>query len=193
MKPKAFVNMLPYGYERERNIDGSVALSLDTEGTSAFIFFKKIPLKNRIPAITEKEIDSLQCDLGFDSIIINWYSDENCRYIITMIKENDTTFYRISMNAFFGNETFDLHGTFHEKGNKRIREIICEERYLKQPSNDTVTTKTDFTKECYDIIFPDYPLSHCRRLANVIALNAAYQPQSNSKEHIQTFPIDDQT
>lgn len=192
MKPKVFIDMLPYGYTRERNIDGSVALSLNTEGTSAFVFVKKVPLKNRMPAITENDIDSIQCDLGFNSIIIDWYSDENCRYFITMIKENDSISYRIILNAFFGNETFNLHGTFYEKGNKGIRETIYEERYLKQRSPDDLTTNTDFANERYDIIFPDHPLSHCRRLANVITLNAACAPQTDNRENIQTFPIDSQ-
>ncbi|MCQ2103265.1 MAG: hypothetical protein MJY98_08590 [Fibrobacter sp.] len=172
MKPKNLVEMLPYGYVRERNFNGSVSLTLNTEGTSAFTFLKKVPLKCRMPPLSQNEVDAIQCEMGMERIIIDWYDDGNCRYIIIMNKESDDIYYRIILNAFFGDETFDLHGSFYEKGNKGIREKIYKERYLKLLPEDALSTNADFADERYDIIFPDHPLSHCRRLANVITLNA---------------------
>lgn len=164
--------MLPYGYTRERNLNGSVALTLNTEGSSAFVFLKKVPLAKRMPPLNQYEVDAIQSEIGFNHIIIDWYDDGNCRYFITTGHEGESVIYRIILNAFFGDETFDLHGTFYEKGCKGIREKIYRERYLKQLPEDALTTKTDFADERYDIIFPDHSLSHCRRLANVITYNA---------------------
>ncbi|MCF0223129.1 MAG: hypothetical protein HUK20_02575 [Fibrobacter sp.] len=186
MKPKMFIDKLPYGYTRLRNQNGSVALTLTTEGTNAFVFIKKVPEKNRMPVIDQGQIDYFQSNLDSGQIVADWYSDDNCRYFIIMNTENEMTHYHILLHAFFGHETFEVHGRFYENGKSGIRESVYKERYLKQRQSNELTTQTDFASEAYDIIFPDHPLSHCRRLANVVTMNADcdYQQSTEIKNKI---------
>lgn len=144
-----------------------------------------------MPAFEQNDIDSIQSDIGSEKLIIDWYCDDYCRYMIMMKQQNETTQYHIILNALMGGETFEIRGFYTEHGNIGIREKIYNDRYLKQSSNDELTTKTDFTREGIDMIFPDHALSHCRRLANVIALNATCLPQTSDKENIQSLPEQD--
>ena len=79
--------------------------------------------------------------------------------------------YTISLNAIFGEETIEVVGVFFEKQGHNYRKKIYNKRYLKHNSPNRKASETDFTSECYDAIFPDDPLSHCRRLGNIIAMN----------------------
>lgn len=178
MKPKEFLETFPIGYVRERNQNGSVALTLNTEGAAAYLFVKKVAENKRMPPLCQEEIDVLQSDMDPEHLIIDWYNDETCRYILIMDRKDETTSYHVILNAFFGSEAFDLRGYYFERGNKGVRETIYKERYLKSVSDDAITTNTDFANESYDILFPDHPLSHCRRLANVITLAASFHPSN---------------
>lgn len=179
MKTKEFIDTFPFGYIRQRNLNESVALTLNTEETGALVFVKKISKSRYMPAFEQDDIDSFQSDIGQKKIIIDWYCDDCCRYMIMMEKQKKATQYHIILNALIGDDAFDIRGFFTEQSNIGIREKIYNDRYLKQSSNDELTTKTDFTREYFDMIFPDHPLSHCRRLANVIAQNAVYQAKSS--------------
>lgn len=172
MKPKEVINMFPYGYKRLRNHNGSVALTLDTPNTEAFVFVKKILRSNMMPEINQRQIDLVQVDFGKDVAIIDWFDDGDCRYFITIQLSKKPVEYKLVLNASFGEDTFEAIGFFSEKKDGTSREKIFNERYLEDLTSDALTTQTDFTEERYDIIFPDDPLSHCRRLADVIAMNA---------------------
>ena len=68
-------------------------------------------------------------------------------------------------------------------------------RYLKKLPPDSLTTEADFTNECYDVIFPDDALSHCRRLGNVIAMNTfcTAKPSPHELENGQIMEDGDKT
>ena len=171
MKPKELIDMFPYGYKRMRNHNGSVALYLETENTDAYVFVKRAPKNQRIPEINQTEMDRLQSDLHKKSIIVDWYSDTSSRYFIVMQTKNELAAYRIAMNAFFGEDVFEIVGDFFEKEGMNHRKNVYNERYSKYAVPNALTTEMDFANECYDAIFPDDPLSHCRRLGNIIAMN----------------------
>lgn len=170
MKPKDVINMFPYGYVRLRNHNGSVALTLDTPNTEAFVFMKRILSSNQMPRINQDQIDLLQVDFGKGKIVIDWFDNDDCRYFITMSTDNIHIKYRLLLTATFGEDFFEVDGYFFEKKDGTSRKKIFNERYLKNLPSNALTTQTDFTEERYDIIFPDDPLSHCRRLADVIAM-----------------------
>lgn len=172
MKPKELIDMFPYGYKRMRNHNGSVALNLETEHTDAYVFVKRAPKNHRIPEINQTEMDRLQSDLRKKSIVVDWYSDASSRYFIVMQTKDGLAAYRIAMNAFFGDDVFEIIGDFFEKEGVEHRKSIYNERYLKHVAPDALITEMDYANECYDEIFPDDPLSHCRRLGDVVAMNA---------------------
>lgn len=190
MNPKYFIEMFPYGYKRLRNQNGSIALTLDTKCAEGFIFIKKVPKNRRIPKINQKEMDNLQLDCRGSSTIIDWFNDEACRYFIIMQQKNELAVYRIVLNAFFGEETFEVIGDFFEKKDENHRKKIYNERYLKHIPPNALTTETDFTNEQYDIIFPDDPLSHCRRLGNVIAMNSICPQDTHVQKNNEIGPAD---
>lgn len=172
MKPKDVINMFPYGYVRLRNHNGSVALTLDTPNTEAFVFMKRILRNHKMPEIDQRQIDMLQIDFGKDKPIIDWFDNTDCRYFITMSLDKNPVEYKLVLNVSFGIDTFEAIGFFAEKKDGTSRKKIFNERYLKDISSDTLTTQTDFAEERYDIIFPDDPMSHCRRLADIMAMKA---------------------
>ena len=184
MKPNDVINMFPYGYKRLRNHNGSVALTLDTPNTEAFVFVKKILRNKMMPEINQCQIDLVQVDFGKDIAVIDWFDDGDCRYFITIQLSKKPVEYKLVLNASFGEDTFEAIGFFSERTGGVSREKIFNERYLKDIPSDTLTTRTDFTEERYDIIFPDDPLSHCRRLADVIAMNA-FSPTGLSTRRLE--------
>lgn len=170
---------------RLRNQNGSVALRLETKSTDAFVFVKKT--RHKMPPINQNEINNLQSSCR-DTIFIDWFNDNACRYFIMMQTKNSLAAYRIALNAFYGDETFEVIGDFYEKEHESHRKRIYNERYLKHNTPDSLLTETDFTHERYDIIFPDDPLSHCRRLGEVITMNAICStgPQPNTSGEISS-------
>lgn len=172
MKPKELIDMLPYGYARLRNHNGSVALTLDTPNADAFVFLKRILKSHKMPEINQRQVDLVQVDFGKKSTIIDWFDNVDCRYFISMPTDQEPVEYRLLLHASFGEDTFEITGYFSEKESGISREKIFNERYLKKLPPDALTTQTDFTEARYDIIFPDDPLSHCRRLADVISMKA---------------------
>ena len=172
MKPKELIDMLPYGYARLRNHNGSVALTLDTPNADAFVFLKRILRSRGMPKIDQDQMNHVQVDLGREKIIIDWFDNDDCRYFITISADENPVKYRLLLSAAFGEDSFEVEGYFFEKENGVNREKIFNERYQKNIPPDTLTTRMDFTEERYDIIFPDDPLSHCRRLADVISMKA---------------------
>lgn len=172
MKPKELIDMFPYGYVRLRNHNGSVALTLDTPSADAFVFLKRILKSHKMPEINQYQINLVQVDFGRQSIIIDWFDNGDCRYFITMPNGQKPVEYRLLLHATFGEDAFEITGYFSEKESGISREKIFNERYLKSLPPDALTTQTDFTEERYDIIFPDDPLSHCRRLADIMAMKA---------------------
>lgn len=171
MKPKEFIDLFPYGYIRLRNQNGSIALSLDTKSTEAYVFVKRKHKCDRMPPINQKEADFLQQEFGMDCTIVDWFSDDSCRYFITTSLEDSLLHYRLVLSAFFNDETFEIIGYFYEKKNENHRRRVCYDRYMRKLPPDSLTTEADFANECYDVIFPDDALTHCRRLGNVIAMN----------------------
>ena len=195
MKPKEFIDLFPFGYVRLRNQNGSVALSLDTPSTEAYVFARRKRRCDRMPPINQKEADLLQQEFGTDCTIVDWFSDDSCRYFITTSLKDALLHYRLVLSAFFDDETFEITGNFYEKKNENTRRKICYDRYLRKLPPDALTTEADFTKECYAVIFPDDALSHCRRLGNVIAMNTYCTPKANSHEleNGKTLEDDDET
>ena len=184
MKPKEFIDMFPFGYVRLRNQNGSVALTLNTKSAEAYIFAKRILKSSWMPPINQREADHLQQEFGTECTIIDWFSDDSCRYFITTSLDDSLLHYRLVLNACFGNDVFEVTGNFYEKKNENHRKRVCYERYLKKLPPDALTTEADFTNECYDVIFPDDALSHCRRLGNVIAMNT-YCPAKPSAHELE--------
>lgn len=176
MRPKEFIDMFPYGYTRLRNQNGSVALRLETKSTDAYVFVKKI--RNRMPPINQRLVDDMQsgCD---KAIVADWFNDDTCRYMIMKKAYEDRSVYRLVLNAFFGEETFEVTGDFFENEHEDYRKRVYSERYLKNVSPDTLITESDFMDERYDIIFPDDALSHCRRLGNVIMMSTISMTESS--------------
>lgn len=180
MKPKELIEMFPYGYARLRNQNGSIALTLETKSTVAFVFVKRIPKSNRMPPIDQKDMDYLQLEFGKANTVIDWFSDDSCRFFITSPLEESTLHYRLVLNAFFNEESFEITGNFYEKKSESHRKRVYNERYLKRLPPNALTTETDFTSERYDIVFPDDALTHCRRLGNVIAMNTFCTTESSA-------------
>ncbi|MBR4558437.1 MAG: hypothetical protein IKO21_02540 [Fibrobacter sp.] len=176
MRPKEFIDMFPYGYTRLRNQNGSVALRLETKCTDAYVFVKKT--RHRMSPISQSVVDEIQsgCD---NVVIVDWFNDDTCRYLIMTKAYKDRATYRLALNAFFGEETFEVTGDFFEKEHENHRKRVYSERYLKNVSPDALTTENDFMDERYDIIFPDDALSHCRRLGNVIMMSTIYSTESS--------------
>ena len=195
MKPKEFIDLFPFGYVRLRNQNGSIALTLDTKSTEAYLFAKRILKGNRMPPINQREIDLLQQEFGMERTIVDWFSDDSCRYFITSSLDDSLLRYRLVLNAFFDDETFQVTGYFCEKKGENHRKSVCNERYLRKLPPDSLTTEADFTKECYDVIFPDDALSHCRRLGNVIAMNTfcTAKPSPHELENGQIMEDGDET
>lgn len=172
MRPKELIDMFPYGYTRLRNQNGSVALTLDTTNADAFVFLKRAPKNHRMPKIDQDQIDMVQINFGKSKTIIDWYDNDDCRYFITTKLGVNPAEYKLVLNATFGEDVFEVTGYFYEKEHTAYREKIFNERFLKNLPPDALTTRADYTEERYDVIFPDDPLSHCRRLANVIAMRS---------------------
>lgn len=191
MKAKIFLDAFPYGYRRRRNQNGCVALTLDTEGANGYVFVKKIPKCHRIPPINQREMDSLQANCHNSNIIIDWYNDETCRYFVIMRPKEKQLAYKLVLNAIYGEETFELIADFFEKEGEGYRKRIYDERFRPKLPADALITETDFTRECYDIIFPDDPLSHCRRLANVIVCNTPCATEVKSHQVVDPQDFDD--
>ena len=184
MKPKDVINMFPYGYVRLRNHNGSVALTLDTVNTESIVFVKRILRSHKMPEIDQRQIDLLQVDFGKDKPIIDWFDNTDCRYFITMSLDKKPVEYKLILNVSFGEDSFEAIGFFAERKDGTSREKIFNERYLKDIPSDALTTRTDFTEERYDVIFPDDPLSHCRRLADILAMRA-FSPADSSTRRLE--------
>ena len=182
MKSKQLIRTFPFGYRCLRNHNGSILLLLQTKSATGYVFVKKVPQNHRMPPINQNEIDLLQLEWRDTNTIVDWFSDDACRYFITMTTKENLNHYDLTLHAFFGNDTFEVKGFFSENKGEKHRERVYNERYLKQVSPDTLITKLDFTNERYDIIFPDDPLSHCRRLGEVIAMNAICPPDALSQQ-----------
>lgn len=176
MKPKEFIDMFPYGYTRLRNQNGSVALRLETKSTDAYVFVKKT--RYRLSPLNQRVVDNMQAGSD-DVVIVDWFNDDSCRYMIMRKAYKDRATYRIVLNAFFGEETFDVTGDFFEKEHENYRKRVYSERYLKNVSSDTLITECDFMDERYDILFPDDALSHCRRLGNIIMMSTICSTESS--------------
>ena len=176
MESKQLIDMFPFGYTCLNNQNGSITLSLDTKSTDGYVVAKKVPLNDRMPPITQKDIDLVQLDWRNTGTIVDWFNDDACRYFIAVNPQDALADYNLILHAFFGDETFEIRGYFTEKEGENHRKRVCNERFLKQVSPDAVTTEMDFTNERYDIIFPDDALSHCRRLGEIIAMNAICPP-----------------
>lgn len=172
MKPKELIEMFPYGYTRLRNHNGSIALTLDTPCAEAYVFVERIRKSKMMPQITQRQMDLLQVEFGKSRTIIDWFDNDDGRYFITTQLGKNPADYQLVLNASFGEDFFEVRGTFFEREHVFFREKVFNERYRKDLPSDAFTTQADFTEERYDIIFPDDPLSHCRRLANVVVMNA---------------------
>lgn len=186
MKPKELIDMLPYGYTRLRNQNGSVALTLDTASADAYVFLKRAPKNHRMPKIDQDQIDMVQADFGRSKTVIDWYDNDDCRYFITTKLGVNPAEYKLLLNATFGEDVFEVTGYFYEKEHVAYREKIINERFLKNLPPDALTTRADYTEERFDIIFPDDPLSHCRRLADVISLRA-YLPAEPDTRRLEDY------
>ncbi|SHL11917.1 hypothetical protein SAMN05720764_10810 [Fibrobacter sp. UWH5] len=172
MKIKEILNMLPVGYTRLRN-SGSTALHLKTEGTDAYLFVKKAPANDRMPKLNQGEIDSLQVEFGADAVIIDWYSEEAIHYMILHYPNADKENYRLVLYATYGDITYSIKGSFSKEGSVDRKKVV-KDRFSKDFGEDHIETEMDFAEERYDIIFPDHPLSHCRRVANIISMSHTY-------------------
>lgn len=186
MKPKELIDMLPYGYTRLRNQNGTVALTLDTASADAYVFLKRAPKNHRMPKIDQDQIDMVQADFGRSKTVIDWYDNDDCRYFITTKLGVNPAEYKLLLNATFGEDVFEVTGYFYEKEHVAYREKIINERFLKDLPPDALTTRADYTEERFDIIFPDDPLSHCRRLADVISLRA-YLPAEPDARRLEDY------
>lgn len=181
MNPKIFLETFPYGYKRLRNTNGSIALVIDSEFTDAYVFVKKIPQNKALPRIpSQNYIDYLQSGFDKSRVIIDWFDNGDCRFILTCQQSDLQIKYDLVLNVAIDGEIFDVRGYFNGKCSENIRKTTITKRYLTKMGEQNLYTEMDFTDEKYDILFPDDPLSHCRRLANVLALTTVYIP-SNCK------------
>ena len=191
MKAKQLIKTFPYGYKCLDNHNGNVLLSLQSKSANGYVFVKKIPLTFRFPPIDQNVMDHIQLEWGDTCTIIDWFNDDACRYFITTFTRDNLINYNLTLQAVFGDEAFDIKGFFTEKKGEKYRERIYIERYLKHVSPDAVTAKLDFTNERYDIIFPDDPLSHCRRLGEVIAMNAICSTDTHAHQRLASSHNDE--
>lgn len=176
MKTKDITNLLPYGYKRLRD-HGSTALHQETAETEAFVFVQKIKASERLPELNQSVVDRFQSDHGLDSVIIDWFSDEALRYMIIYYPTEEDESYRLMANVTYGNETFEVRGSF-TKVDSVDRKKIVHDRFFKNSADDVA--EMEFAEERYDVLFPDHPLTHCRRIVNVLAMSAVYLPTNTS-------------
>lgn len=172
-----FQNLFPYGYDYHPELKSGDYIKFETQMTNAIILVKKVTKKKRWPAIDNEFITGWEKALVSNTFkVIDWYSDDSCRYIIMRHEQEDSISYRLSLQGFHNKDAFSIEGTYSQFGGHRLREYDLKVRLLRNHHTLPIDIQAESDKEAYDMLYPDHPLSHCRRLGNAIAISLACMP-----------------
>lgn len=187
MNMAGFQKLLPPDYKRIDDENGWRKYFLGTEHTIALIYVKRITKDSFLTSFRVQEGLAHVRVHSFYGGVVDYCDDDSFRFFISKNLIKDSLAYYLELTAQIDDAFWAVRGHFFTPSTcvddrRDVVKFRFYRRFTKRifldnpmdPKHKDGFPVEPHEEERYDIFFPDHPLTHCRRLANVIGFWPMY-------------------